>query len=69
MKTQIWAAIATYLLVAVLKKRLDIEHSLYTILQILSVSIFEQIPITEAFTQASYIPEEADSRKQLLLFD
>ena len=68
-KTQIWAAIATYLLVAVLKKRLDIEHSLYTILQILSVSVFEQIPITEAFTQASYIPEDADSRKQLLLFD
>ncbi len=51
--TQIWAAIATYLLVAVLKKRLDIEHSLYTILQILSVSIFEQIPITEVFTRGN----------------
>jgi hypothetical protein len=48
-KTQIWAAISTYLIVAILRKCLNIEHSLYSILQILSVSLFEQIPILEVF--------------------
>jgi hypothetical protein len=65
-KTQIWAAVATYLLVAILKKRLGIEHSLYTILQILSISLFEQTPLSAAFTQVDYTPEDTNRRKQLL---
>lgn len=47
-KTQIWIAISVYVLVAIVKKRLKLEHSLYTILQILSLSLFEQMPIGRA---------------------
>lgn len=46
-KTQIWIAISVYVLVAIIKKRLDIDHSLYTILQVLSVTSFEKAPIAE----------------------
>ena len=49
--TQIWTAIAVYLLVAILKKRLHLEASLYTILQILSLTLFEKTPILQAFDQ------------------
>ena len=49
-QTQIWIAISTYVLVAIIKKELKLEHSLYNILQILSVIIFEKRPITEIFT-------------------
>ena len=48
-KTQIWIAICIYLLVAIIKKKLKIEESLYTILQVLSVSLFEKMPILQAF--------------------
>jgi len=44
-RTQVWSAIAVYLLVAILKKRLHLEASLYTILQILSLTLFKKIPI------------------------
>lgn len=67
-KTQIWSAIATYLLVAILRKKLHIDHSLYTILQILSVSLFEQIPISQAFSDIDQVQECLDDQKQLLLF-
>lgn len=50
-KTQIWIAISVYVLVAIIKKRLGLEQSLYTILQILSVTIFERTPILEAFRE------------------
>jgi hypothetical protein len=50
-RTQIWTAIAVYLLVAILKKRLRLEHSPYTILQILSLTLFEKMPIAQAFSQ------------------
>jgi hypothetical protein len=50
-RTQIWSAIAVYLLVAILKKRLQLEASLYTILQILSLTLFEKIPISQALAQ------------------
>ncbi len=50
-RTQIWIAIAVYLLVAILKKRLRLEHSLYTILQILSLTLFEKIPVSQALFQ------------------
>jgi hypothetical protein len=68
-KTQIWIAISTYLLVAILKKRLRIEQSLYTILQILSVSLFEKTPILEAFQAWDYEVEIPQSHNQLMLFD
>ena len=50
-KTQIWIAIATYLIVAILKKELRLEQSLYTILQVLSVSLFERIPLQDAISE------------------
>ncbi len=53
-KTQIWIAISTYLLIAIAKKRLHLEHhSLYEILQILSLSMFETIPINQLLTPPS----------------
>jgi len=48
-KVQIWTAVSTYLLVAIMKKELRLEQSLYTILQVLSLSLFEKMPILEAF--------------------
>ena len=50
-RTQIWTAIAVYLLVAILKKRLRLDASLYTILQILSLTLFEKTPISQALAQ------------------
>jgi hypothetical protein len=58
-RTQIWSAIAVYLLVAILKKRLHLDSSLYTILQILSLTLFEKTPIRQALSQpppASKLP-------------
>ncbi|MBW2062715.1 MAG: IS4 family transposase [Deltaproteobacteria bacterium] len=54
-KTQIWIAISVYVLVAILKKRLGLEQSLYTILQVLSVTLLEKIPILQAFQEEDYI--------------
>ena len=68
-KTQIWIAISVYLLVALLKKKLELPHSLYTILQVLSVTLFEKQPILQAFSDADD-PNAADaSANQLNLFD
>ena len=55
-RTQIWSAIAVYLLVAILKKRLHLEASLYTILQILSLTLFEKSPILQALSQLPLPP-------------
>ncbi len=66
-KTQIWIAISTYVLVAILKKQLKLEASLYTILQILSVTLFHKEPISQVLTESNYIPEEGDSANQLIL--
>lgn len=68
-KTQIWNAISVYVLVAILKKRLGLKPSLYTILQILSVSLFEKTPILQALSSVEYGIGEGDSCKQLELFD
>jgi hypothetical protein len=68
-KTQIWIAISTYLLVAILKKRLHIEQPLYTMLQVLSVSLFEKTPILQAFQAWEYETEIPESHNQLMLFD
>ena len=68
-KSQIWIAVSVYVLVAIIKKRLIIEQSLYTILQILSVSIFEKMPIYQALTNTFYEKETTPYYKQLSLFD
>jgi len=69
LKTQIWIAISIYVLVAIVKKRLNLDHSLYTILQILSVGIFEKTPILQAFSAIDYKDQSIDDRNQLTLFD
>jgi hypothetical protein len=68
-KTQVWIAIAIYVLIAIIKKQLKIEQSLYTILQILSVTMFEKTPILQVFAALDYKIEKGDSHNQLLLFD
>ena len=68
-KTQIWIAISVYVLVAIIKKRLKIELSLYTILQIFSVSVFEKIPILQALTDDAYKNQITSGPIQLKLFD
>ena len=68
-KTQIWIAITVYVLVAIIKKRLDLNLSLYTILQILSVTAFEQVPIIQVLRNFNYKLLNSDLDKQLLLFD
>ena len=68
-KTQIWIAIAVYVLVAIIKKRLGLEPSLYTILQILSVTLFEKTPILQVLSQIDDIQNDANAQKQLILFD
>lgn len=59
-KTQVWTAISVYVLVAILKKRLKLGHSLYTILQILSVNVFEKTPILQLFAGDDYKLSESD---------
>jgi hypothetical protein len=68
-KTQIWTAVAIYVLVAIVKKRLGLKPSLYTILQILSVSLFEKEPIFTALSGDGFLFEEGDPEKQLGLFN
>jgi len=68
-KTQIWIAVAVYVLIAIVKKRLHLDQSLYTILQVLSVTIFEKTPILQAFCDWDYKDENTTFCNQLPLFD
>ena len=68
-KTQIWIAISVYVLVAIAKKRLYLDQSLYTILQILSVTLFEKMPILQAFQPMTSKTHDGDTSNQLKLFD
>lgn len=68
-KTQVWIAIAVYVLVAIIKKRLKLEQSLYTILQILSVTLFEKTSLSQAFARNNYTKENDSNYNQLNLFD
>jgi len=68
-KTQIWIAVTVYVLVAIVRKRLGLEVSLYQILQILSVTLFEKTPILQAFQPPDSQDESAVSANQLILFD
>jgi hypothetical protein len=71
-KTQIWIAVATYVLITIVKKKMDIHQSLYTILQTLSLTLFEKMPITSLFR---HLPNESTdvnevyNRNQLIMFD
>jgi hypothetical protein len=67
-KTQIWCAVATYVLIAIVKKELRLDASLYTCLQILSVTAFEKIPIQQAFFAIDYRSQPDDNPNQLKLF-
>ena len=68
-KTQIWIAVCSYLLVAIVRKRLHLEVKLSTMLQILSVSLFEKTPIQQAFSLDGVPPMETDFHNQLRLLD
>jgi len=68
-KTQIWAAVSTYTLIAIVRKELHLDASLYTLLQILSVSVFEKTPLLQAFSETIHKTEPHDSCNQLNLFD
>ncbi len=68
-KTQVWIAVSVYVLVAVIKKRLDIEASLYTILQVLSVTVFEKTSLLQVLSEAERTEESHPSHNQLNLFD
>ena len=67
-KSQIWIAVSVYVLIAIIKKRLNLEPSLYTLLQVLSVTVFEKMPLQQAFSDNEYVFEDAMSAKQLNLF-
>ena len=68
-KSQIWIAVSVYVLVAIIKKRLNLDASLYTLLQILSVTLFEKMPIQQALQGIGGPPENTDFNNQLNLFD
>ena len=67
LKTQIWIAISVYVLVAIVKKRLKLDRSLYTILQILSVTMFEKTPILQVLSAPNYENDTIDDDNQLNL--
>lgn len=68
-KTQVWIAVSVYVLVAILKKRLHLQESLYTILQILSVSIFERISLYQLITERDHKAHVGSNYNQLKLFE
>ena len=68
-RTQIWIAVTTYVLVAIVRKRLEIDLDLYTILQVLSVYSFEKTPLPQVLSAARYTPPNSDIHNQLSLFD
>ena len=66
-KTQIWIAVCTYVLIAIIKKRLHLPHSLYEILQILSLTMFETTPINQLLTQPPSDSDASSEPQQLVL--
>ena len=69
MKTQVWVAVSIYVLVAIVKKRLALDLSLYTILQILSTSLFEKNPILQGLFDVNHPLTETDTCIQLQMFN
>ena len=68
-RTQIWIAVSVYVLVAIVKKRLGLEASLYTLLQVFSVTLFEKMPMSQAFPESTTTFEDGGISNQLNLFD
>jgi hypothetical protein len=68
-KTQIWIAVSAYVLVAIIRKRLGLEASLYQTLQVLSVTLFEKTPILQALQASDSEIELINPGNQLILFD
>ena len=68
-KTQVWIAVSVYVLIAIIKKRLNIKASLYSILQILSLTIFETTPIKQLLTGCDENMINSENANQLNLFD
>jgi len=68
-KTQIWIAISVYVLVSIARKRMELDQSLYTILQILDVTLFEKRPILQVFSDIGYTIDKTPEYEQLNLFD
>ena len=68
-KTQIWIAVSVYVLVAIARKRLGLQASLYQILQILSVTLFEKVPILRALDAPDFQNDLLEDRNQLILFN
>jgi hypothetical protein len=68
-KTQIWCAVSTYVLIAIIKKELQIDASLYSLLQIFSVSVFEKTQLSQAFAGSGQTQDQTDISNQLNLFD
>ena len=68
-KTQIWIAVSVYVLVAIARKRLDLEASLYQTLQILSVTLFEKTPISQALQTFDMEANPLGDPNQLILFN
>jgi IS4 transposase len=68
-QTQIWTAIATYVLVAIVRKRLGIEQSLYILLQVFSLTLFEKVPLNQLFTNWNYNLAIESNSNQLSLLD
>ena len=68
-KTQIWIAVSVYVLVAIVKKRLGIDASLYTLLQILSVTLFEKMPLQQVFPGSNSSSSNVTINNQLNLFE
>ena len=68
-KTQIWCAVSTYVLIAIVKKVLQLDASLYSLLQILSVSVFEKTQLSQAFAGSGQFQDQTDFSNQLNLFD
>ena len=67
-KTQIWIAVSVYVLVAIVKKRLQLDASLYTLLQILSLTLFEKMPVLQALSQDQLGVDPSAIANQLDLF-
>ncbi len=67
-KTQIWIAVSVYVLAAIVRKRLDLDVSLYTFMQVLSVSVFEKAPIQTVFSSDIYNCDTVIENNQLNLF-
>jgi len=68
-KSQIWIAVCTYLIIAILKKRLNLDKSLYEILQILSISAFDKTPVNQLLMKTKLQNQEKGNHNQLILFD